>query len=98
MDSTTPIINPKDIRIWFRSFHPTTIVNDRYGGSYSGGRWLAFPLEHGEVPAAVDGCDRACVLFWDSYTGPVGRGSSPDEAFENLKSILSDLLNGNENG
>ena len=56
--------------------HPTTIINDRYGGIYSGALWLAFPLEHYEAPREADGCDRACVSFWDEYREPVGKGGS----------------------
>src|SRR5260370_17595963 len=29
---------------------PVTITPDRYGGTYSGGAWLAFPLPPFEVP------------------------------------------------
>jgi|GEM_PF-3021848 len=88
-------MDKKDILIWMKTSFPTTIINDRYGGSYSGGWWLAFPLEHIEVPDEVNGCDRACASFWDQYTGPVGKGGSPEEAFDNLKTILSEQLNDN---
>ena len=72
------------IRIWMGTNHPTTIINDRYNGIYSGALWLAFPLEHYEAPREADGCYRACVSFWDEYREPVGKGGSPEEAFENL--------------
>ena len=66
----------EDIKRWLRSKHPTTIVKDRYSGIYSEAQWLAFPLEHYDVPAEVDGDDMACVDFWQDYAEPVGRGDT----------------------
>lgn len=90
-------MDTSDIRIWLRAYHPTTIVNDRYGGIYSEAQWLAFPIEHYEVPREADGSDMVCVLFWEEYREPVGKGASPQEAFENLKTVMSELLKENSN-
>ena len=85
------------IRIWMGTNHPTTIINDRYDGLYSEAQWLAFPLEHYEAPREADGSDMVCVLFWEEYREPVGKGASPQEAFENLKTVMSELLKENSN-
>ena len=87
--------NNSKLKSWMRTHHPTTIVNDRYDGIYSGGRWLAFPLEHYEVPRDVDGVDRACARFWDEYEGPVGKGDSPESALSDLVETVTALLSGN---
>lgn len=89
-------INNRNLKTWLETHHPTTIVNDRYNGTYSEGQWLAFPLEHYEVPRDVDGVDLACACFWDEYEGPVGKGDTPEDAFANLVEIVTALLS--ENG
>jgi hypothetical protein len=72
-----------DFSFWLKEEYPTTIVADRYGGSYSGAAWLAFPFD--ECPLGVDGGDLECMEFWDNYKGPVGKGNTPDNALENLR-------------
>lgn len=69
------------------SGYPCTIVVDRYGGTYSGGAWLAFPLDGAPAgPAEDDGdtCD-----FWVRFVAepeyPVGLGSTPAEALADLE-------------
>ena len=64
--------------------YPTTIIADRYGGTYSGGEWLAFPLDPWEIPEEVDGEDVECMMFWEGFDGVVGRGVTPDAAFLDL--------------
>lgn len=71
-------------KLWLRRHYPATIVCDRYDGTYSGGRWLAFPLDYYEIPVGVDGDDTECAMFWHSYDEPVGRGDSPEEALGDL--------------
>ena len=68
--------------------YPMTIIYDRYGGTYSGGEWLAFPLEFHEVPDEVCGCDGECMWFWDYYKGFVGKGRCPEEARDNLIALF----------
>lgn len=68
---------------WLQNKYPTTIVADRYGGTYSNGGWLAFPLD--EIPPEVDGGDIECMEFWQNYKDPVGKGNTPDDALDNLR-------------
>lgn len=76
---------------WLKTHYPTTIVNDRFGGTYSKAEWLAFPFDYYEVPEEVDGDDIVCQIFWDNYDGPVGKGASPKEAFDDLEQKLKAL-------
>ena len=66
---------------------PCTIVAARYGGVYEGARWLAFPLAAAAIPDEVMGNDLTCSAFFEEIEGsdfPLGRGSSPTEAHEDL--------------
>lgn len=45
------------MNFWLETHYPTTIVRDRYNGTYSGAEWLAFPLDYWNVPDEVDGGD-----------------------------------------
>ena len=82
----------RNIIIWLNRYYPTTIIYDRFGGIYSEGKWLAFPLEHYNVPPEVDGGDVVSSVFWNYYSEPVGKGSSPEQPFANLKEIISNLI------
>ena len=82
----------RELRIWFETSYPTTIIKDRYRGLYSEGEWLAFPLKFYEVPKAVNSNDVDCVDFWDNYQGPLGKGNTPEEAFEHLKKVIAEQL------
>ena len=64
-------------------------VNDNYGDCFHGGfiagaRWLAFPLDYWDIPDGVEGGDLDCMDFWYNYNGIVGKGSTPQEAMDNL--------------
>ena len=67
------------------SLYPIMIVEDRYGGSYSGGQWVAV-AEAAESPHrdAIDesilGGDTACMMFWSDPPQWVAVGATPDEA------------------
>lgn len=64
--------------------YPLTVIKDRYDGTYSGGKFLAF--NDNSVPAAVYGDDVICAGFW-SKTGHsymVGKGNTPNEAIADL--------------
>lgn len=68
--------------------YPVTIIADRYTGSYSGAKWLAFQLDEGDIPADISGGDPDCESFWRSHSDlllPVGKGETPNEALEDLK-------------
>lgn len=74
---------------WLNTHYPTTIIRDRYDGTYSGAEWLAFPLDYFNVPDEVDGGDPECMMFWDSYDGVVGKGDTPQEAMGDLIKKMS---------
>ena len=75
--------------MWLDGYYPTTIVSDRYNGTYSGGQWLAFACDYWDVPDGVDGGDTECESFWNDNEYAVGRGSTPQEAFDNLKELMT---------
>jgi hypothetical protein len=74
--------------------YPVTIVKDRYGGSYSRGKWLAYNLDE-DIVAKLDPLphgddDVSMNNFWGDYyeINPVfliGIGNTPDEALRDLK-------------
>ena len=67
--------------------YPITIIKDRYSGTYSGARWLAFNMypEHVYV-LDVNGDDISCNWFWSGEANEyiIGKGSTPDEALADL--------------
>lgn len=70
-----------------QELYPCTIIMDRYGGAYSGGAWLAFALECCFIPQEIDDDDITCMDFWLDNNNKnliVGRGNSPQSAYENL--------------
>lgn len=69
--------------------YPCTIVSDRYSGTYSGGQWLAWPLDYDNVPGGSDAGDCECGDFWRHYKRPVGKGNTPQEALDDLNKIMS---------
>ena len=71
---------------------PLTIVCDRYGGTYSGGKYTAWMLDPWDVPEGIDECDPLCNIFWSHYTEPVGLGATPMQAMEDLRVKLNDYL------
>lgn len=79
----TDIYNDEKRKMYYE-LYPVTIVSDRYGGTYSGGNYLAFKLYFYELPEDIDGSDPCCWKFWDNYEGVVGKGDTPDEALYDL--------------
>ncbi len=81
--------------------YPLTIVKDRYGGCYSGGRFTAWNYFFDQIPDEIDGDDPTCFHFWynfkqgqlEGFCGKkifCGFGATPDEAHEDLyKKITS---------
>lgn len=70
---------------WVRNLWPCTIIRDRYSGTYSGGAWVAFPLDYDAIPAAVSGDDLSCGTFWGEYDPEdYGVGDSPEVALQDL--------------
>lgn len=66
--------------------YPVVVVEDRYGGSYSGGLWIAFGgFEPSALPLAPFADAPTCANWWDSGEGDlVGRGPSPSAAVTDL--------------
>ena len=76
--------------------HPVAIIEDRYGGAYSGGGWIAVSVadslhELGDGSRADfilnDGPslgDSEAAAFWDNAPDWVAVGNTPDEAVANL--------------
>ena len=81
------------LELWLNnSMYPLIIIKDRYNGTYSGSKWLAFPLEVYEVPQEIDGCDSECMCFWNDYDGFVGKGNSIDEVIQDLRNNIKKYL------
>ena len=64
--------------------YPLTIICDRYGGVYSGGRYLAFNLDYDEIPSAINGDDISCYEYWLENKIIVGKGRYMEEAYDDL--------------
>lgn len=77
-------------QLWLRGNYPTTIICDRYGGTYSGALWLAFPHDYWDIPEEVDSGDMDSCRFWQDYDGIVGKGATPEDALNDLRKKMSD--------
>jgi hypothetical protein len=76
------------------ALHPLMLLQDRYGGTYSGGEWLAVreadQLCEGQSRAAwiVDrgpsGNDREAAGFWSEPPSWIAVGESPEAAIKAL--------------
>lgn len=62
--------------------YPLVIVADRYGGCYSGGRYLAFNMY--EAPDEAFGDDITCCKYFSNTEDIIGKGYSPQGAAEDL--------------
>lgn len=75
--------------------YPIAVVQDRYGGVYSHGAWLAVArsnhLENGAyrivrcLEDGPHGDDSDAALFWSDPPDWIAAGGSPDEAINNLQ-------------
>jgi len=70
-------------------YYNCTIIQDRYGGAYSGGSFVAFGFSPSQVPAFVGDGDIEEASGWPEIAGTYGVGESPDEAFRDLERILT---------
>lgn len=80
--------------------YPLTITVDRYNGTYSGGKYIAWNFEPNEIHPDAWGDDTDCSEFWDFIsTIPdyyYGVGDTISQAINNLyNKIHKDDLNGN---
>lgn len=75
---------------------PIALIEDRYSGVYSGGRWLAIANANAEIER--DGSRIQNVLFGDAYADDISAagfwvetpewiavGNTPDEALDALR-------------
>ena len=68
-----------------REIYPLTIVSDRYGGTYSGGAYTAWPMDYTDVPLEPGLDDDTCAGYWAEHADDtIGRGNTPNEALEDL--------------
>lgn len=65
-------------------YYPLTIIVDRYTGGYSGAKYTAWPLDITQVPEEPYCSDGDCMDFWSNYLEPVGKGQTPNDAFQDL--------------
>ena len=77
---------------WMRSKYPTTIIRDRYDGTYNFAQWIAFPLRHDDLPSEVIGSDEVACDFLDTFPVPHGLGDTPDQAFQSLIQNIKALI------
>ena len=78
----------QDAELWLDGNWPCTITMSRYGGTYSGGIWLAFPEEFTDVDPNVLGDDISCMEFFANLklSGyQYGRGRTPELALKDLR-------------
>jgi hypothetical protein len=58
------------------------VARDRYSGTYSGAKYLAYGWLSDDY--GIDGDDVSCMNFWHSNKDPVGKGATPTEAVARL--------------
>jgi hypothetical protein len=86
-------MRPAEISSFLEMTYPLTIVADRYDGTYSGGRFLAFPLYYDDLPKGFDDTDVACARFWEKHEEPVGVGATANAAVADLIIKVKNLQN-----
>lgn len=64
--------------------YPLTIIHDRYSGVYSGGKFTAWPYEHGMIDEDVDADDVSCMTYWYNTEDVAGRGDTIIDAVIDL--------------
>ena len=74
-----------DINFWLENEYPLTIIHDRYSGTYSGAKFLAFPRNFNEIEEEVCGSDPECWMYWHEFEDFVGRGATIQEAVSDLR-------------
>ena len=62
--------------------YPLVIVADRYGGCYSGGKYLAFNMY--DAPDDAFGDDTTVIEYFRKTKDIIGKGRSPQAAAEDL--------------
>lgn len=82
--------------------YPLTIIKDRYNGTYSGGNYVAFNVDHWEIPDPIGGGDFDEENFYHDYKNGssyehecglrIGVGKTAEEALNDLKNKLKSTL------
>ena len=76
--------NPESTYTFYDEY---TIISDRYSGTYSGAKWLAFKCAPDDIPWGVDAGDVECRKFWQTLNPEcisIGKGNDPNGALEDL--------------
>jgi len=80
--------------------YPFTLIMDRYGGTYSGGNFLAINQFYDEIDTSIGGCDSEEMIFWKEFKQGepigflgdkmyIGKGITPQKAIEDLLKLLN---------
>lgn len=75
--------------------YPLTIIADRYDGTYSGGKYLAFNMDFDEMPEEIIGDDVSCCNIFYRPDFVYGKGETITEAYMDLVSKLTAKENTN---
>lgn len=84
-NSIVRIVTPA--KVGSADIYPLTIISDRYNGAYSGAKFLAFNIDHWDIPEEIGSGDGDEMRFWDGgihQKYKIGKGSTPQEAFNDL--------------
>lgn len=80
---------PEEPEEYAPALYPITMTRSRYGGLYSGGTFMAFPLPPDEIPREVRGDDVECLTFFKQYTGVYATGDFVNGTIKQLSSTQS---------
>jgi hypothetical protein len=80
---------PEEPEEYAPALYPITMTRSRYGGLYSGGTFMAFPLPPDEIPREARGDDVECVTFFKQYTGVYATGDFVNGTIKQLSSTQS---------
>jgi hypothetical protein len=80
--------------------YPFTLIMDRYGGTYSGGQFLATNQVYDEIDTSIGGCDSEEMVFWREFKQGepigflgdkmyIGKGNTPQEAINDLLQLIN---------
>ncbi|MEI6567665.1 MAG: hypothetical protein WCR20_13390 [Verrucomicrobiota bacterium] len=67
---------------------PIAVIEDRYHGTYSGGRFTAWNLPPEGIPHAISGDDETCRLFWQHARAQkwlIGIADTREEAIHDVR-------------
>lgn len=78
-----------NLDFFLKEKYPCCIIRTRYGGTYEDAPWVAFADEFMSL-GDVDGGDYECQTFFMEYKHPIGRGDTPQKAFDNLVKLCEE--------